>query len=238
MSDKREMPEEEELGAPLYMLSFADMMTNILCFFILLCAFSKEKMIGLISDGVGSFQSAVTHQGMPGVLPGDRLPIDLGANRVLFRPSKSVFPKLLVDKDGRISDTNRDSLRQVIVQSLKRPETTELPLPFIFVPGSAELSEVHKTVLKEVAPRLVGGNFDVRVEGYAFKEGMDEESSWELSAQRAENVARFLALAGPIASRRLVPIGYGPPQSRNELVMTQQRWGRRVVIISFVTPVR
>lgn len=232
----RKPPEDKEPGAPLYMLSFADMMTNILCFFILLCAFSKEKMVGFISDGVGSFKVALESNGLPGVLSGDRLPVDMGANRVLFRPSKSVFPKLLVENDGTIKEENRDALRNVLVSALKSPEEVVLPMPIVFGPGDASLTKAHRSVLKLVSKYLTSGSYQVRIEGYCFEEGMPAEAAWKLAQARAEAVAIFVGLAGPVASKRMTIIGFGPPESRDRLMVVQKRWGRRVVLITLVTP--
>ena len=55
---------------PAYMVSFCDMMTLILTFFILLVSMSKEQKAGLAAAGVGSFIIAVQSHGMPGVLSG------------------------------------------------------------------------------------------------------------------------------------------------------------------------
>ena len=102
MADRKKPPEPDQQGCPMYMLSFGDMMTNLLCFFILLCAFTNERRVGFISDGLGAFRKALLAHGMPGVLKSDTLPMDLGAKRVLFRPSKAVMPRMLVDKDGHM----------------------------------------------------------------------------------------------------------------------------------------
>ena len=61
--------EEPKVGPPAYMVSFGDMMTLILTFFILLISMSKEQNIGLIAQGVGSFIIAIESQGLPGIMP-------------------------------------------------------------------------------------------------------------------------------------------------------------------------
>ena len=94
MADRKQPEEEEELGAPLYMLSFGDMMTNLLCFFILLCAFAEARRVGFITDGVGSIQRALLHDGLPGVLSSDKKPLNLGADRVLFPAGGAFEPAL------------------------------------------------------------------------------------------------------------------------------------------------
>jgi chemotaxis protein MotB len=57
-------------GAPAYLVSFGDMMTLILCFFILLVAMSKTRNFGLMARGLGSFVVTVRSMGLTGVLSG------------------------------------------------------------------------------------------------------------------------------------------------------------------------
>ena len=60
--------EEPKAGPPAYMVSFSDMMTLILTFFILLVSLSREQSFGLLADGVGSFRIALESPGVNGVL--------------------------------------------------------------------------------------------------------------------------------------------------------------------------
>jgi len=233
---KRKLPEPDEPGAPLYMMSFGDMMTNLLCFFILLCAFSEERRAGFISDGVNSIRNALMSHGLPGVLPSDRRPIDMGADRVLFRTAKSISPKLLVDSNGKIKDDNRDALRDVILDALNKPGTNEIPAPIVFSPGSARLTRAHKTVLDYMAARFAGyADIRVRVEAFGWKEGLDQQESWDLAMERAHNVISYLAFAGDIPGDRFIPVGYGPA-SDAATSTRQDRWGRRVALVSIVNP--
>src|SRR5262249_20296301 len=119
-------------GAPLWMLSFADMMTNLLCFFILLSAFAQTQEGVLLEDGLGSTQRALLSIGLAGTMDGRTNPIQFNAGRVVYRAAASVNPKTLVDADGRILDANRDTLRQVIVESLAQRGSSILPLPLLF----------------------------------------------------------------------------------------------------------
>ncbi|MAG55200.1 MAG: hypothetical protein CMJ83_02810 [Planctomycetes bacterium] len=236
MSEKKKVEEADEPGAPLYMLSFSDMMTNLLCFFILLEAFADERRAGFISDGVSSFREALMSHGLPGVLKSDQKPMDLGADRVLFRPAKSINSKLLVDESGRITDANRDALREVVMDTLEKPGTNEIGAPLVFSPGSSTLTTAHRAVLDTMAPWLTGySDIRIRVEGFAWKEGLGTEAAWHLAMQRADNVIRYLSSAGDIPIERFIPIGYGPTGG-GETSWRQDSWGRRIALISTVGP--
>ncbi|MFT4539859.1 MAG: chemotaxis protein MotB [Planctomycetota bacterium] len=67
---KKPKPKEPKVGAPAYMVSFGDMMTLILCFFILLVSMAQERSFGMMAKGVGSFIVAVESHGLNGIMSG------------------------------------------------------------------------------------------------------------------------------------------------------------------------
>lgn len=236
MSD-REQPEEETLGAPLYMLSFGDMMTNLLCFFILLCAFASEQKVGFITDGVRSIQEALISSGLPGVLPADRKPLDIGADQVLFRPAPSIAPTQLLEDDGTFSDRNRDALREVITEALRKEGPVTLPTPFIFKRGSARLSTRHQRVLREIASTLAGGDYLIKVSGFTFREGLNSpQAEWDLALERSQNVINYMMEVGDIPRERFVQYGRGPVlgNSIKNASVDQQTWGGSIVLLEVV----
>ena len=146
-------------------------------------------------------------------------------------------PRFLLEDDGSISDRNRNALREVVNSALRRGDDTEIPAYITFRPGSATLSRQHRIVLSELATRMVGGSFKIRVEAFAADEGVgSHDDEWRLALQRAENVISFLRDVGDIPDERFVPVGYGPARgsSTKALSERQQKAGRRSALITFL----
>ncbi len=233
---KKAVVEEAPMGAPLYMVSFGDMITILLTFFILLCSYAEEQQSGFVSDGVGSFRAAVNDFGLPGALPGDTLPVDLGARRVRFKPVGALNPRLLTEPDGSISDLNRDALRQVVKKALRQDKVTRIPAEMVFEPGSWSLTPAHRSALDVIAPLLVGKNMKIRIEGYAYEEGIDDDLR-RVAARRAEAVARYLVEEQGVDEKQIETVGYGSSgpgaeSHRNRII--QDLLGRRIAYISLV----
>lgn len=64
------MPEEEKRGVPAYMVSFGDMITLLLTFFILLVALADTQSAGLVGAGKGTFIEHMLSKGSPGIMSG------------------------------------------------------------------------------------------------------------------------------------------------------------------------
>jgi chemotaxis protein MotB len=236
---RRADPPSDAPGAPLWMLSFADMMTNLLVFFILLSAFAPTQEGVLLEDGLGSIQRALLSIRLPGTLEGRTYPMQFNAGRVVYRAPSSINSKALVEADGRILDANRDTLRSVIAETLAASGDATLPLPLLFDADSAGLTAGHRAFLDEVARFVAAGRFKVRIEGYAFEEAAgDAAAGWALAEARARAARDHLAAAG-VDPARMSWIGHGllmfgagtradaPPSAQN-------RYGRRSVVLTFL----
>lgn len=233
--------DEPAPGAPLYMVSFGDMITIMLTFFILLCSYSTKRQAGFVADGVGSFRVVLNSMGLPGVMPGVRHPVDLGASKVRYMPSQALNYELLETEDGAINDLNRNSLRETVKSALERDEVVQVPTIFVFDFQETELSADHRAAIDAVAPLLLRSRANLRIEGFAYEEDLDRRATRKIAYERALSMGNYLTTEFGIPTSRIETLGHGSGgkgQERHGDRRVQDFLGRRIVIIYLVPEAR
>lgn len=170
---KTPKPEDKKQGPPAYMVSFADMMTLILTFFILLVSMAKEQKPGLMARGLGSFVVAVQSHGLNGLLDGKE-------KQAVYDHVRRKF-NLPPEPDGERRDTHVDAsnlelLRTTALKALQPHKAITQPMIAVFESGSSTLTDTAKKYLRRIAPTLVPssgqllsleGHADSRFDDYA-----------------------------------------------------------------------
>jgi outer membrane protein OmpA-like peptidoglycan-associated protein len=230
--------EEKPMGAPGWIVSFADMIINLLCFFILMNTFAAKPQCGFVADGIGAFKGTSVTTGGPSAIGGGEIgAVDLGASKVRYRPPDAVNPKLLEEESGDAHDANRDSLRQTIKKSLLQEGVSRVPIEIIFAPGEHELSGAHRQALDVVGATLRNLSVNVRIDGYAYAEPCDDIR--DMAVRRADAVRNYLVKRHGIAEARLRTVGFGSSgagaeKHKNRVV--QDRLGRRIALLYIIPP--
>ena len=202
---KQECPK----GAPAYMLTWGDMCTLLLCFFVMLLAMSTIDP-AKFDVAASSFQNAFSGvlESFPSVLITQEVLVPrLGGNEQNKR--------LAVDAARRIrkavkSENLEDAIKVKVTESGIAVKVAD---PIGFDIGDAEIKPELMSVLGQVA-EIIGRveGTQIRVEGHTDDIPIHTRkfpSNWELSAARALNVVKFLATRGNIDPARLSAIGYG-----------------------------
>jgi len=141
--------EEIKAGPPAYMVSFSDMMTLILTFFILLVSLSHRQSFGLLADGVGSFRIALESHGVNGLLKeSDRKAIFENQRRRFNLPARPEDQAAIRPEDA----SEFEVLKAESVDALLPHDELAFPAVSAFSDGSIEVSaatERYVTTLSE-----------------------------------------------------------------------------------------
>ncbi len=190
---KRHKPHDDHPhhGPPPWLISFGDMMTLFLCFFIILVTMAPTQDAGLTAAGLGPFVVALESGGMDGALTGERQ-----LQRVNMYRERFGMEALSDDdfQDGRLEVRNTQEIEQLLKSSLRPFIEMRQPLIARFADDSAELTASAKTYLDALAETLRPGYGQLLLlEGHALDAGARHRNSdaW-LAVARSQSVKRYL----------------------------------------------
>ena len=222
---------EEKKGAPEWLTTYSDLVTLLLCFFVLLFSFSQvdsKKFKSIMS----SFQGSL------GVLNGGTTTIE--EVEELSQGSNTETDELEQLKDTLEEFTESKNLGGQITLSI---EERGLVIRFldsvIFDSGKADIKPEAKEILDYVAEILSGDEFKdkyIKVEGHTDSDPIIYSpkfaTNWELSAIRATNVLRYLVEEENIDGSRISSSGYSyyRPVAHNDTKANKAK-NRRVDIV-------
>jgi chemotaxis protein MotB len=177
-------------GVPPWLISFGDMMTLFLCFFIVLVTMAPKQDAGLIAAGLGPFVAALENKGNDLPLTGSETLSKVN----LYRERFGLAP---ITEDQLIGAVEIDRSRDVekLVKSALRPYAEMMhPMVAEFAPGSAELTPQSRRYLEMMADTIRPGFQQILVlEGHADDAGPAfANDDARLSAARAQAVRDFL----------------------------------------------
>lgn len=203
---QEEVPEE---GAPGWMVTFADMMSLLLCFFVLLLSFSSmdvakyEKVLGSLkyAFGVQRTPSDSEFASPPGI--SQEMSENLSADQKDILGLVLVLRKL-VQQDADVKDL-------AVVSSDRTGALLRVQAGAMFDPGSAALKPEAVKIIDKVVTILKERNFSVVIRGHTDSQHIHNAqypSNWELSAARAAASARLVIERGGVDTNRIKAIGY------------------------------
>ena len=217
-------------GAPAWMTTFADLMSLLLCFFVLMLSFSEmdRKLFKVLS---GSLKEAF------GVQRDVRVwDMPKGMNII---SSDFKNPKFLSDEVGkelRSAIRMAKGGRMAQIAEGESSVTVTLPGNVLFPLGSASLKtdampildELRKVIRKTSNRVIVTGHTDdLPIRTAQFP------SNWELSAARAGSVIRHFLSEGDIDPSRFLAVGMADTQPRKPNDSEENRAQNRRVEIAF-----
>lgn len=257
------MEEEEEkkcvcpAGIPAWVMTFADLMSLLMCFFVLLLSFS-EMDVQKYKQIAGSMKIAF---GVQRVVPAHDIPKGTSVIAKHFSPGKPK-PTIISKVRQETSDNNRRKLDEQranaektekdarkIAKALEK-EISEGKLEVeakdndiiiriqekdSFKSGSATLDASFIPVLQKIHDAIKDIDGTIRVAGHSDDNPISTpafRSNWELSTARAVSVAHGLMENGKIRENRFEIIGYGDTRPRVPNNSADNRAKNRRVVIT------
>lgn len=235
---KKAASKDAEPSAPLWMATFADMMTLLLCFFIMLLAFANFEDPGKIDAVMRQIKAAFSSGGHQN----NDSPKTEPVGEVNKAKSNNDMDNSTQEALQTLVSSLRSNLAEMISQNLVRMTTTKTEIrvaldeSILFRSGSSELHPAAYLMLGDIADALNGYAVTLVVEGHADADGTSEELNWQMSGRRSAAVVYELRQRVGIDGRPVIDGRYiearGFGQFRPADVENRQSpWNRRVELV-------
>ncbi|WP_349236104.1 flagellar motor protein MotB [Cryobacterium sp. BB307] len=220
--------EEEPANDERWMASYMDMVTVLMCMFIVLFAMSvvdQEKFEQLrtsLATGFGSVPSELVDDSDGVIVPPEKVHEDGEGFTVVANSDreKRALELAVLESDRLVA--LREQLRAALVASgLEHTVDFELDergltvrlvgSETFFESNRTALSGVAVRVLDSIGPILAASDYTVSVEGHAdYRQSVHPfPTNWELSSGRATGVLRHLVEHGGMPPERIASVGFG-----------------------------
>lgn len=232
MIRRRSTTEEKGPNVPAYIVTFSDMVTLLLTFFVMLLTLAQVQDPELFNIGRDSFVKSMRHFGL-GMLLGKKTAFDLGGYKVKYFISS---PDELLEV--RSIDAREENVRRLFKEVSRSMTTTPSQIvakqtnfsvaDISFPAGGAGLNEPAKKFLTQFSLDLQTNDrlntHKLYVLGLA-RDAKGEQEQWILSARRAQAVSDFLrsTLQWPVYSWGAGPggqwVGENSPVSKQSQIL-------------------
>ncbi len=242
---KKKHQEEEHENHERWLVSYADFITLLFAFFVVMYSVSRidNKKLQQVAEGI---RWAMHFEGTGGVgqLPVFEGPPSEGGDIASLSGSRSVSPEKRQQIEAlrrRIENRvkpfllERAGMAAVTVEVEDRLVKVRLAAGEFFEPGASALRPQVLPVLDAIAEEVVPMGRPIQVDGHTDDQpvqGGRFRDNWELSAARAATVTSFLERAHGADPRLLTAAGFGEarPLSREATPEARER-NRRVELV-------
>ncbi|HHN75168.1 MAG TPA: hypothetical protein ENK10_08080 [Acidobacteria bacterium] len=220
--------EECKEGAPEWVVTFGDMMTLLLCFFVLLLSFStmETERFKIIAGYIREAFGVQLDRHYTEIPSGDTVvTVEFNppstSNTVIYEQMVDLLKSLKLEQMAN-AEMESDGVR------------LRLDGELVFKPASAVLTDQSKLFLDYVAETIIDANASARIEGHTDNSPIHSSlypSNWELSGARASAVVRYLESRG-VPGSYLEAVAFGDTRPVTENYTEEgRRKNRRVEVL-------
>jgi chemotaxis protein MotB len=218
------MSEGDSGGIPLWMVTFSDLATLLLTFFVLLLSMSSmdDKTLKSLFTNFTSACGILNFKQYGEIYR----PKDVLIEGLYHRLKDTLVIKRSDDPVEIPAESKETFVHEIGSQLLMENDQNGFRLVFghklLFSPGSAEIREEMKPVLDKIARFMTVSSYQVYIDGHTDNIPLGGTSKYlsnmELSLQRAFNIMDYLVTVGKISPESIALAGYGEfmPVSSNE----------------------
>lgn len=199
MSSDRQVPKDSKPKVPSYIVTFSDMVTLLLTFFVMLLCMATTSDPEMYNISRDAFVEHINTFGL-GMLSGTELSPDFRAVKVkhFIENSDEIVPVRTIDVNEenvrrifkKVAQTMTTQPSQIVAKKTNFSVTN-----IVFSSGEAVLNTSAEKFLTQFAMNLQQDNGLEKVKLYVLGLACDEKTEkrrWILSAERAQSVAEFL----------------------------------------------
>lgn len=227
---KRKKSDDERENLERWLITYSDLITLLLAFFIMMYTFSKqdaqkyqevsENLKMIFSGGSGVLSGGTGGRSATGMLPG-------ASN------ANGVERQLQSEVEAIAKSVNHD--RSITVLRDERGIVIRVMDKAFFDEGKADLKGSAIEALAKIGPIIKNSNNAVRIEGHTDNTPISTgefRSNWELSVRRATEVVRHLIERYDLSPRKISASGYAEyqPIASND-TLRNRALNRRIEII-------
>jgi chemotaxis protein MotB len=208
-TEQKEKKHKCPVGAPLWMVTYSDLVTLLLTFFVLLLSMASmdpvkfTKASSSLKDAFG-IHAAPSHVDFTiPILPSPPItsfsPIQEQTSQKVYQEIKSQIESLRLSEDIGVLKRDDESIVLRIKEAV------------LFKPGEAKLSLKSYPVLRTIGNIINPLPMNLRIEGHTDDTRVSKSSygNWDLSVNRSVSVLRFFNQSDLLPLDRMAAVGYG-----------------------------
>ena len=197
--EKPQKPKEEKIKVPAYIVTFSDMVTLLLTFFVMLLTLATVKDEEMFNISRDAFVTSINTYGL-GSLLGKKMPPDFEHEKHKFfinEPDETAIVRTIDAREENLRRTFKKIAESMstMPSQITSERTDFSPTSIAFKPNQTNLNNAAKEELAEFAANLQLDNTQEVTKLYVLGLASDErteKSQWMTSALRAQAVADFL----------------------------------------------
>ncbi len=196
-------------GAPAWLVTFSDLVTLLLTFFVLLQSMSTTSKVNFTA-AAASIRTALTGK-HPAAQTEYVVPVFPKQPQVQFAPITAPTTQKLYEK----IKSQIDSLKLQDSVGLQKKDDEAIVLrvneTILFEPGKAKILLQSHPVLRNISDIIRPLPMDLRIEGHTDDTTLPgtPDGNWDLSVDRSVSVLRFFTEGNLLPLDRMAAVGYG-----------------------------